>query len=256
VGSLSQAEVHSGVAMIIAGRYSEADGILRSSLQKLHQLVDRFNTVYATLYLGVCQRQRGQFTQAQLTLQEALELARSDGYVREEMLCLANLGILALLDGKTNQSLELLQHSVDGFRQMKFTQELAMALGGLSLAQHASGEKKSAQATLCEALRLAAASHNRIVLLTIPASLVIFLADEKKWDLAAEAYTGSLTEPLVANSHCFSALVGNRIDLACRQLSGEAWHSAEASGTEGDLFETFSRLAQYIESWSSSDEHS
>ncbi len=247
-GSLSQAEAITGTSLTLAGRYPEAEVILDAALQKLQQLGDRFYTAHITLYLGVCQGQRGQFTQAILTLQKALELARQDGYKREEMQCLAHLGGLALLQGDAKRALELLQPSVDGFRQMKFSGELAMALGGLALAQHRLGEEKPALASLGEALRLAAASHNRLSLLLIPSAIVGILANAKKWEQAVEAYAGLMTDPLVANSRFFAALVGNRIELAREQLSEEAWLAAETGEQVGDLFEKLGRLAQEIES--------
>jgi tetratricopeptide (TPR) repeat protein len=249
-GSLSQAEAITGTSLTLAGRYSEAEVILEGALQKLYQLGDRFYTVHITLYLGGCQGQRGQFTQATLTLQKALELARQDGYQREEIQCLAHLGGLALLQGNANRALELLKHSVDGFRKMKFTGELAMALGGLALAQHLLGEEKPALASLVEALRLTAASHNRLSLLLLPSAIIVLLVDAKKWEQAVEAYAELLTDPIVANSHIFEAFVGNKIGLSRERLSENACSAAKTRRQEGDLFDMLGRLAQEIESWS------
>jgi hypothetical protein len=119
----------------------------------------------------------------------------------------------------------------------------------LALAQHLVGEKMPALASLGEALRLTAASHNRLSLLMIPSALVVILANAKKWEQVVEAYAGLMTDPIVANSRYFSAFVSNRIELAREQISEEAWLAAEGRGQEGDLFDMFGRLAQEIESW-------
>jgi DNA-binding SARP family transcriptional activator/predicted ATPase len=249
IGSLAQAESHNGVALAFAGRYDVAEQMCKTALVNLQQVGDRYYAIYATLYTGICQIQRGHFAKATQTLCNALEFARKDGYKREELNCLAHLGFLELLLGNTNRSLELLQQSVVGYRQMKNIRELGIPLGGLALAQYLMGEQKQAQATLVEALRLAVTSHSRSGFWIMPAAPVILLADRGNWELVIESYSALVTEPIIANSRSFSYLVGNRIDLARQQLSEESFRKAEERGQAGDVFDVLGRLAQEIESW-------
>jgi DNA-binding SARP family transcriptional activator/predicted ATPase len=255
MGSLSQADVQMGIALLGVGRFSEAIVMLETGLKKLNQLGDRFYTVHTISYLGHCRMQLGQFSLAGLTIQKALDVAQRDGYQREEMQCLANLGMLELQVGDTSRAYELLQHSVDGFRQMKFTGELAMALGGLALVYHRIGQEKFALETLQKVLQIAGSTYNRYILLTLPSALVVFLIEIEKWKWAVKAYFAVLTDPIVANSRYFSIMVGDRINLARHQLTDEARRSAEVCGKEGDLFEIFGRLAKEIESWDTVDGH-
>jgi DNA-binding SARP family transcriptional activator/predicted ATPase/tetratricopeptide (TPR) repeat protein len=246
LGSQASADLHLAVSLGWMGRYPEACQMMELALVKMYQLGDRFYVAYGTGGLGIGQMHSGKYTLAVKTLQDALTAARQDGLRREETHDMAQIGCLALALGEPEQALADLQNSVAGFRQMGYAGELGMALGGLALSQHRLGQYSQAWAALWEALRIAVETHSRFTLFTLPAALVVLLADARRWEQAVEAYAVVMTDPIVANSRWFADMVGNRMDLAREHLPAEVLQAAESRGREGDLFDALGRLAVEI----------
>jgi predicted ATPase/tetratricopeptide (TPR) repeat protein len=247
LSSLAYADQQLGLSLGWAGRFQEGCGIMQAALAKMQQLGDRYYTCFSTGGLAVAQFNCGLYESALNTFLEVLDLARQGGFQREEAFALAQLGCLRLVLGNTSQALQEIQQSVTHYRQMGFVAELSMALGSLGLAQHLYGQHQLAWETLCEALRIAVASHSRFVLFSLPAALVVILADRGRWEQAVEAYSAVMTDPIVANSHWFANLVEPRLAKAREALPREAYQSAEQRGQQGDLFSALSRLAQQID---------
>ena len=86
LGSLANAELHLAISWGWTGRYLDACAGLELALAKLHQLGDRYYVAYGTGGLGVVQMHAGMYTQAEITLREALDATRRDGFRREEAL--------------------------------------------------------------------------------------------------------------------------------------------------------------------------
>ena len=246
LGSQASGELHLGVSYGWTGRVHEARELLEEALVKMHQLGDHFYIAYGTLGLGVIQMYSGRYDQAALTLQEALQVARQDGYLREVASGLSQIGCLALVQGKPEKGLENLQQSVASLRQMGFAGELGMALGGLALAQHLLGQKQQAWASLGEALSIAVETHSRFTLFNLGAALVVMLTDSGRWELAVEAYSALMTDPIISSSHWTADMIGDRMEQGREQLAEDIFQAAEQHGREGDLFEMLGRLAQEI----------
>ena len=247
LGSLATGELHLGVSYGWTGRIHEACELLEEALVKMHQLGDHFNIAYGTLGLGIIQMYSGRYDQATLTLLEALQAARQGGYLREVASGLSQTGCLALVLGKPAKGLEDLQQSVASLRQMGFAGELGMALGGLALAQHLLGQEQQAWASLKEGLHIAVETYSRFTLFSLPAALVVMLADDGRWELTVEAYFTLMTDPIVSSTRWTADMIGNRMDLAREQLPEDVRLAAEQRGLEGDLFTMLGRLAQEID---------
>ncbi len=58
-----------------------------------------------------------------------------------------------------------------------------------------------------------------------------------------------MTDPIVANSHWFADMIGDRIERTRGQLPEDARQAAEGRGREAQLFEVLGRLAKEINSW-------
>ncbi len=256
LGSQAQAELHLGVTLGWIGRRAEACESLELALVKMRQLGDRFYIAYCTLGLGIVQMHSGEYERAAKSLQNGLVAAQQDGFQREEAGSLLQIGCLALVRGDPLGALVDIQTSVSNLRKMGFAGELSMALGGLALAQHRLGQEQQAWASLLEALRIAVETHSRFTLITLPAPVVVMLADAGRWDQAVEAYTAVITDPLVANSRWFADMVGNRMDITREHLDEAACKAAEVRGREGVVFDVLGRLAQEIEVWSISQPNS
>jgi tetratricopeptide (TPR) repeat protein len=248
LGSLAQAELHFGITLAWIGHHAEAYEKLESALVKLRQLGDRFYIAYGTLALGIVQLHSGKYDSAGNTLQDGLAAAHQDGFQREEAGCLLQLGCLALARGDPLGALVDVQTSVSNLRKMGFAGELGMALGGLAVAQHKLGQEQQAWVSLLEALRFAIETHSRFTLVTIPAPVVVMLADAGRWEQAVEAYTAVIADPLVSNSRWYADMFGNRMELAGEQLDEAVYKAAEARGREGDVFDVLGRLVQEIKS--------
>jgi tetratricopeptide (TPR) repeat protein len=246
LGSKATGELHLGVSYGWTGRLAEANDLLEVALVKMHQLGDRFYIAYGTLGLGTVQMCSRKYERAVLTIHEALQASRENGFRREEMNCQTQLGCLALVLGKPEQALTDFQHSNADLRQMGFAGELGIALGGQALAQHLLGQKDHAWDSLNEALKIAIETHSRFTLFTLPAALVVLLADAGKWEQAVEAYSAIMTDPMVASSHWFADLVGNRMELASEHLPEDVRLAAEKRGREGNVFDGLGRLAKEI----------
>jgi tetratricopeptide (TPR) repeat protein len=194
----------------------------------------------------------GWYSQAAVSLQEALEATQRDGFRREEAFDLAITGCLMQVQGNLGQSLMDLEEAVSSFRQMGFAGELGMALGGLALAQHSLRQEEQAWASLQEAMMIAVKTHSRFTLFLLPAALVVLLSDAGRWELAIEAYSAAMADPIPANSRWFADMVGNRMDLAGEHLPEEVRQAAVERGREGDVFDVLSKVSQEIESWGTS----
>lgn len=248
LGCQATGELHLGVSYGWTGRLYESREMLEEALAKMHQLGDRFYIAYNTLALGVIQMYSGRYDQAEMTLQEALQAARQGGFHREVASGLSQIGCLALVQGKPAKGLADLEQSVASLRHMRFAGELGMALGGLALAQHLLGQEEQAWASLEEALRIAFETHSRFTLFNLGAALAVLLADSGNWELAVEAYSAMMTDPIIACSQWTADMIGNRMDLARAHLTADIFQEAEQGGLECDLFELVGRLAQEISS--------
>jgi tetratricopeptide (TPR) repeat protein len=246
LGSQASADLHLGVSFEWTGHMSEAIEMVEMAVAKMHQLGDRFYIAYGTLALGLIQMYSGKYERAMQTLLEGLQAARQDGFRREEAHGLAQIGCLGLVQGEPDLALVNLEQSIVSLRQMGFAGELGMALGGLALVQHRLGQEEQAWAVLQEALHRVVETHSRFTLFTLPAALVVLLADTGRWRQALEAYSAVMTDPMVSNSRWFGDMVGNRIDLAREHLPAEVVQAAENRGREGDLFDALGRLAVEI----------
>jgi DNA-binding SARP family transcriptional activator/predicted ATPase len=246
LGSQANAELHLAISWGWIGRPIDACEGLVSALENLHQLGDRYYIAYGTGGLGVVQMHAGKYAQAEITLRKALELTRQGGFRREETFGYAMSGCLAIVMGDSANTLANLENSVAGFRQMGFAGELGMAIAGLALAQHAAEQCERAWVSLREALRLAVETRSRFTMMTLPATLVVLLADAGRWELAVEAYSAVILDPIPASSHWFADLVGSRMDLASEYLPADVRLAAEKRGREGNVFDTLGRLAKEI----------
>ena len=222
---------------------------MEEALAKMHQLGDRFYIAYSTLALGVIQMYSGRYDQAELTLQEALQAARQDGFLREVASGLTQTGCLALVQGKPAKGLADLEQSVASLRQMGFAGELGMALGGLALAQHLLGQEEQAWVSLEESLRIASETHSRFAIFNLGAALAVLLADSGNWELAVEAYSAMMTDPIISCSQWTADMIGNRMDLARAHLPEAVFQAAEQRGRESDLFDMLGKLAKVIGEW-------
>jgi len=245
----ANAELHLAVLLGWTGHFAEAHAALESILLLLQQVGDRYGWVYGMVGLGMCELVLGEYVKATRTMQVALESAQLDGFAREEAFIHVHLGCLALVNGDESQVITDIQEGVSSYRHMHFFEELGMALGGLALAQHMFGQEQQAWTTLQEVMHIAVETHGRFTIFTLPAALVVILADTGKWEQAVEAYSAVIKDPIVANSRWFADMVGNRMDLAKQRLPEEVWLAAEARGREGDLFDVLARLGQEISAW-------
>jgi tetratricopeptide (TPR) repeat protein len=246
LGCQMTGELHLGVSYGWTGRFNEACELLEQALANMHQLGDRFYIAYSTLGLGMIQMYSGRYDQAELTLQEALQAARQGGFHREVASGLSQTGCLALVQGEPAKGLADLQHSVASLRQMSFAGELGMALSGLALVQHLLGQEEQAWASLEEALRIAFETHSRFAIFNLGAALAVLLADSGNWELAVEAYSAMMTDPIISCSQWTVDMIGNRMDLAREHLSEDVFQEAEQRGRESDLFEKLGMLAHEI----------
>jgi tetratricopeptide (TPR) repeat protein len=246
LGSQASGELHLGVSLGWTGRLPEACVLLEMALTKIRQLGDRFYFAYGTGGLGVIHMHSGKYEQAALAFQEAFPIIRQDGYMREEAFFLAQTGCLAMVRIEPAQAIVVLEQSVASFRKMGFLSELGMALGGLALAQHLLKQKEQARDSLQESLCIAVETHGRFTLFTLPAALVVMLADDGRWEQALKAYSAVMTDPIVANSHWFADMIGDRIERAREQIPEDIRNAAEGRGREGNLFEVLGRLAKEI----------
>jgi tetratricopeptide (TPR) repeat protein len=248
MSSQATCELLLGVSLGWTGRKQEASDLLEIALAKLHQLGDRFNITYGTLGLGIIHLHSGKYEEAKLSLQECFRSARENGYRREEAHGLAEIGCLKLVQGPYEKALENIQQSVDSFRKMGFAGELSMALGGLTLAQHLLGNDQQAWSSLREALYIAADTHSRFTMFTLPVALLVLLVDAGRWEQAVEAYTAVMTDPIVATSVWFADMVGDRLEHAKDLLPEDSYLAAEERGREGDVFDVLARLLKEINS--------
>jgi predicted ATPase len=249
LGSQANANLNLGMSLGWAGRYPEACLNVGVALELFNQLGDRYYVTYSTLGVGIAQMNSSRYEKAYITFQKVLEAARKYGFRREEAFCLVQMGCLKSLMGEAEQALSDLYQGVAGFRQMKFAGELGMALGGFALAQQRLGQENPARESLQEALYIEVGTHSRFTLFTLPAALVVLLADAGRWEKAVEAYAAVMTDPIVANSRWFTDMIGNRMELAREHLPEKVYQAAEARGREGDVFNVLGRLLKEIESW-------
>ena len=243
----ARAKLHLGVMLGWTGHLVEARQIVELSLPLLRQAGYRSDIVYGTLALGTGEMGLGEYTQAEHTLQVAVEAARQDGFVREQAFCLAMLGLVALIQGEVPRALTRVDESISIYRGIQAAGELGMALGVLFLVQRNLGRDEPARAALKEALRIAVGTKSRFTVITLSTALVVFLLDAGKVELALQSYAAARQVPMVACWRWFEDISGQELQAKMTSLPPEVRQAAEQQSGETDIFDLFARILAELE---------
>lgn len=148
--------LHLGVAEWLRGQLAEAEKLFAAGIVRLRSSDQPFLAARVGASLGLVQRAQGRLAAARATYEHIIETNRSGGL----RLPAAGIGYVGLaeLDYEADDLDAALDHLTEGItlcRQLAYTQPLATGLATLAWIRHATGDERSANDAMTEAVRAA-----------------------------------------------------------------------------------------------------
>jgi len=223
------AQMNLGVQQLWSGLFSDGIRSLESVLPIQRSLGRLYGVVYCSVTLGLGLVQNGEYVKGEGILKAVVRDAEQGDFGREAVLGYLALGMAALAQEHLTQAGEYLQQSVLRYRQMHFAGELGWALGGLALAQEASGQTEAACNSLLEALNIAAQTQSISPMITCFATIVSFLFHRGHLEAALRVHRLAMQQPVQRESRWYADVIGNEMEARWEGLSAEEQAEIEAA---------------------------
>lgn len=150
-----EASLLAATAATRLGRFSNGVSMAESALDKFRSRADRDGGMRALNLLGVIAFERGQVTEAERALGEALELARELNDTLMSARASNNLASLAQLNEKPEVALSLYRAALVSYQRLGDRRGMAETQHNLSLVFRQTGQLQDAEEASDQALRLA-----------------------------------------------------------------------------------------------------
>ena len=223
------AQMHLGVQLIWSARFTDGIRALESAVPQLRGLGYRYGVCFCSVSLGIGLVMNGEYKRAEVILLALIPEAEQGGFPREAAVGLLALGMAALAEGHVEPALEYFLESVARYRQMQFAGELGWALGGLSLAQDATRQSEAAQASLVEALTIAAKTHSMFTMIAGLAAMVACLARHGHIEAALRVHRLALMQPVHQKSRWYADIIGDDMARQWQALPSEQQEAIDAA---------------------------
>jgi DNA-binding SARP family transcriptional activator/predicted ATPase len=241
------AEMYLGSTLVWNGLFPEAIQILDGILPVLRNLGYRFGTAFGSMALAMALFLHGEYPRSEALLRALIPETEQGSFPREAAIDLVILGMDILAQGHLAEAIQYIQDSVSRYRQMQFTGEVGLVLGGLALAQFANGQMEAAKALLIEALQIAQKTHNMLALtFSIPA-VVYFLAHRGQLEPAIRLNRVVFHRLPQRNSRWYQALIGDEMNRHWQALPAEQGAEIEASASQHTPFSILPEVLALLE---------
>lgn len=240
------------LAMLYNGIYEEAHPLFQQALSLAQELGNRYEIAFIHVVFGLYGQMTGQYDLACRHLQMCLELARSDGFQREEATGLWSLGCITLVEKSAWEARPYFQESIARYRQVGHPDELSWALSLDAFCLLGGGEAEQARQRLVEALEITRSIQGYISTLLALAVSAIWLASQGGDNTFGEKALGffalAARQPVFANSAWFAELFGKSIAARTAGLPAERAEAARARGRQSPLWQTIEELYSILKS--------
>ena len=227
-----------GRLLVWQGQFEESFRLLQQSLPLYQDLGDRYNSTFVYLVIGLGKMLHGKYEQVEHYSQMALVLAQENGLGRENALSHFILGGTAFAQGKIQEAYDLVQESVNLYRQVGHQDELGWALAVLVNIQYTLGLPQSANISLVEALQIAVKTRAHHALKHSLAAMASILAREGRAVQAVELYALVLDDPIWSVSPWMEKVVGQYVVCRLGQPPRRGIEAARQRGRQRDMLIT------------------
>jgi tetratricopeptide (TPR) repeat protein len=211
--------------------YEQAWDIIVELNDRHHMNTMRWSLAEARLHLG-------EYGQALIWGQQALDHAKKIGLRSHEGDALLRLGMLKLADGAYEEARVMVEESAVIYRQIVQPVKLGDLLGPLCLAYLGLGDLKQVRKFLVELLQIGTEQGNVLARQNAIPIAAMYLVEIDNTEQAVEIYALASREPYKANSHRLADVVGRHIAIAAAALPTEVIEVAQARGRARDLDST------------------
>jgi tetratricopeptide (TPR) repeat protein len=225
----ANAQMHLGMQYNHIGQFAEGIRLLEQSVPVLRSLNYRYGMAFGELSLGLSYAMSGQYARGAALLQSAYQVAEQGGFMREAVVSLHVLGMVAVVQGRLEQALDHFSQGVERYRSMQFAGELGMGLGGLSLAQAAAGQVEAARENLREALEIAEQTRNMSAIFLGSPAMVFYFARCGPLETAVLLHRLLIRIPFHHNSLWYADVIGDEMDAHWQALSPQQQAAIDAS---------------------------
>ena len=231
-----------------SGRYIEADASLHESMDITTNVDDPYEIGTASIRFAQARLHLGRYSDTSNLATECLKSARKLGSQRNISLTLVLLGRLALVNGKHQESANLLQQGIDILEGMGPRRELGPAYADLCLSSMRLGNTTEAKQHLKTALEYATKTGDFVAHVYVLPIVALYFANQDQIDKVEELYSLAVSYPMVANSRWFADIIGNTFRTTSPHSIVENLDATHAETHISELQSTVNHLLQEVAS--------
>ena len=232
----AEAQCYIASILILHGRFVEASDLLENNLPTVIKKGNLYENTWFSLMFGTTHLHKGDYSRAKDQIKVTMDLAQTYGFELEYTGAISALGYIAMAEGNAQKALEYLEQSVSRHREMKYINEVGLALAALAVVHRYRQDNVQAWECVNETLRIAGNHHTILPLYAGLPAAALLLVDLGDVEEAVEIYAVAMCNPGIRNSRWIQELIGRDISAVESSLPPEVVQAAQKRGQARDIF--------------------